>query len=52
MMILVWTDYRHKEHRTDEDNERRVQNIYVAPGQYFCIFPSMDFVLEGNPSVV
>jgi len=48
MMIVVWTDGRHKKHRTEEeikmDHERRVKNIYVCPGQYFLYIPRGVFV--------
>jgi len=48
MVILVWTDGRHKKHRTEEeikmDHERRAKNIYVFPGQHFLYIPCGVFV--------
>jgi len=48
MMLLEWTDDRHKKHRTEDeikiDHERRAQSIYVFPGQYFLYIPHGLFV--------
>ncbi len=48
MVILVWTDGRHKKHRTEEeikmDHERRTKNIYVFPRQYSLYIPCGVFV--------
>jgi len=48
MMILVWTDEKHKKFRTleeiNQDHIRKAKDIYVVPGQYFLYIPHGVFV--------